>query len=90
MEINRLKGIVKKSLKDGHFSLSTLELESNAINEIADDFLPDTTIRLDLDLNRPDHVEEPPDGNSIIVRGQGVDLPFRGLQTEVRFYNVGE
>jgi hypothetical protein len=80
MDIERLKKLVKESLKDGLFSLSTPVLESKAVDTISDEYLPKNTILLS-----KAEVEEPAHGKSIIVHGRGVDYPFKGMGASLEF-----
>jgi hypothetical protein len=82
MDIDNLKTIVKSGIgDDGKFSLSTTLLSSTSIDRISGDFIPDNTIRL-----AEARIEEPAGGQSIIVHGKGVDLPFKAMDSDLIFY----
>jgi len=81
MDIEKLKTKIRAGLVDEQFALKTLLLESAFINRVSNDCFPDNTLKLSAAS-----IEESADGASIIVRGTGVDYPFREMQTELVFY----
>src|ERR1044071_6438412 len=82
MDINQLTQLVKDELKrpDHKFSLDTRCLQSVAIDRLSDDFLPDNKILLNAAS-----IEEPAPAGTVIVHGQGVQLPFTGMTVSVYF-----
>jgi hypothetical protein len=85
MEINGLKEIVDDALKEGTFSLSTEKFGSAAAKRVSDDFLPDNKLRLNGAT-----IGQPEQSGEIIVRGTGVDLPFKGMTVKLRLYIEGD
>src|SRR6185503_21259285 len=85
MEINGLKEIVDDALKEGTFSLATEKLGSAAAKRVSDDFLPDNKLRLNGAT-----IGQPEQSGEIIVRGTGVDLPFKGMTVKLRLYIEGD
>ncbi|HEY0321630.1 MAG TPA: DUF6603 domain-containing protein [Pyrinomonadaceae bacterium] len=85
MDISTLKAQVRSGLVGNQFSLETTGLSSALVTQISDDCFPNNTIKLS-DAT----IEEPTDGQSIIVRGTGVDLPFKGMPSEFSFYLAGD
>ena len=90
MDIGRLKEIIWEGvLQDkSKFTLATKTLESNAICSLSKDYFPENILQLDLE-NIPNPVVEPPDGNSIIINGTGLDYPFKSMAVEACFYLNG-
>lgn len=88
MDITTLKQIVKDSLKNGQFSLDTSLLNSPSITTIATDNFPNKILNLTPDSKTP--IIEPPDGQSIIVVGTGIMLPFSNLHVQAKFYILNQ
>jgi hypothetical protein len=85
MDIGRLKEIVKDSIDSNkQFFLSASALNSAEADQVSNDYLVNDSIRL---ANAT--IEEPAAGDSIIVRGVGLDLPFKDLGVGLLFYIVG-
>lgn len=79
---DQLTAIVRGGLRgDGTYSLPVAALDSEAATAVAEAALPGAAVTLVLDA---DPFIEPTDGSAVIVvRGTGVDLPFRGVPTEL-------
>jgi hypothetical protein len=85
VDIAALKAKVRSGLAGKAFTLTTAELGSSFINQISDDCFPNNAIRL-----TEASIEEPAESSRIIVRGKGVDLPFKGMDAEISFYLAGD
>src|SRR5215470_3393646 len=80
MDINQLRQLANDALSDHKFSLNTRPLGSAAVDRMSDDFLPDNKIL----LTAADIDKSPPAG-TVIVNGQGAQLPFTGMPVSVHF-----
>ncbi|MDX2030919.1 MAG: DUF6603 domain-containing protein, partial [Blastocatellia bacterium] len=80
-----LKAVVRDGYSGNRFELPLSRLQSNVIDSLAGDAFPAAT----LTLTDAAAAEESDGGDSIIVRGQGVDAPFTGLAVEARFFLAG-
>lgn len=85
MDINTLKQIVKAALSGGKYALDTANLSSKSIESIAKDFFPKSTLNIE-----PDKDPFIEDGDSITVKGKGIDDPFKTMAVEARFYILAE
>ncbi len=80
MDIDKLKQLIEDALKGDVFTLDTAVLSSPAITAIAKDYFPKGTINL---TGVPPLSPEP---QSITVKGTGVDIPFKDMAVEAKFY----
>jgi hypothetical protein len=81
MKFEELKKIINTARVNSQFSLATINLESNNIDNIAENLFPDKKINL-INVANFDVTAD----NQIIIRGTGVDLPFAGMAVEIKFY----
>src|SRR5690348_11307260 len=82
-DIATLKSQVRAglSVSGTDYALALPALGVPPLTELANATLPDATLRLSAAT-----LEEPTDGQSILVHGTGVDLPFTDLQCTARFF----
>ncbi len=88
MDFGALAQLVKSSLAQ-NLPLDTSKLESSSITQISNDVFPQNLIHIDISQTK-DSYEEDPKTQRVIVRGKGVDLPFKGLDSEIQFYLIGD
>jgi hypothetical protein len=81
IDIATLKSQVQSGLSGTDYALPLPPLGALPLTALANATLPDATLRLSAAT-----LEEPPDGQSILVHGTGVDLPFTDLQCTARFF----
>jgi|SRR5271166_4860577 len=80
-----LKAAVRGGYAGNRFALLLSRLQSSAIDALAPDSFPAGM----LTVANAQPAEESDGGNSITVRGQGVDAPFAGMAVAVRFFLAG-
>jgi len=88
MDFGVLAQLVKGSLAQ-NLPLDTSKLQSHSITQISNDVFPQNLIHIDISQTK-DSYEEDPKTQRVIVRGKGVDLPFKGLDSEIQFYLIGD
>lgn len=85
ISLPNLKTVVRGGYAVDRFALTLSLLQSRAIDVLAADSFPAGTLR----LADSAPAEESDGGNSITVRGQGVDAPFTGMAMVARFFLAG-
>lgn len=88
MDFGALAQLIKSSLAQ-NLPLDTSKLRSTSITQISNDVFPQNLIHLDISQTKNAY-EEDPKTQRVIVRGKGVDLPFKGLDSEIQFYLIGD
>ena len=88
MDFGALAQLIKSSLGQ-NLPLDTSKLQSPSITQISNDVFPQNLIHIDITQTK-DSYEEDPKTQRVIVRGKGVDLPFKGLDSEIQFYLIGD
>ncbi|MDP4147748.1 MAG: hypothetical protein Q8936_25325, partial [Bacillota bacterium] len=88
MDINSLKDTLAGSVDAGNFVLDTSKLNSTAIDNISKQFFPDN--KLNLTVDTPENsIQTSSTGDSVTVKGKGVDYPFNDMDVTAVFSLAG-